>query len=138
MYKTDKQRAKEGKPSYYTAPELDKACAEYFAECDDQERRPTLPGLLGYLGVTGKEWRIWEAGETGYTRFPPICEKALLEMRDRLEQRTDTAAIFLLKQRAYGGYTDRPEPDSAGGIKINVTFGKTTSNKGKSGGNSIK
>lgn len=132
-YKTDKQRQKEGRPTYYTAPELDAACAEYFRDCDSQEppKRPTLPGLLLYLGVTDKEWRTWETGEPGYTRHPSICKKALLEIRDRLEQRTDTAAIFLLKQKAYGGYTDRPEPDSAGGIKIHVSFGKERNNSTK-------
>lgn len=60
-YKTDKQRQKEGRSTYYTAPELDAACAEYFVDCDSQEppKRPTLPGLLLYLGVTDKEWRTW-------------------------------------------------------------------------------
>ena len=31
MYKTDKQRAAEGRPSYYTAPELDAASATPMA-----------------------------------------------------------------------------------------------------------
>lgn len=99
MYKTDKQRAKEGRYAYYTAPELDAACADYFADCDAQQppRAPTLPGLLLWLGVTDKEWRTWEEGGPGYKKHPAICQKALLEMRDRLEQRKDTAAIFLLK-----------------------------------------
>lgn len=131
MYKTDKQRAAEGKLSYYTAPELDAACAAYFEDCDANGRQPTKPGLLLHLGVTEKEWKVWEAGEPGYTRHPAICQKALLEMRDRLEQRKDTAAIFLLKQRPYGGYTDRPEPDSVGGIKIHVSFGKDKPNSTK-------
>ena len=52
MYKTDKQRAAEGKPSYYTAPELDAACAAYFEDCDANGRQPTKPGLLLHLGVT--------------------------------------------------------------------------------------
>lgn len=86
MYKTDKQRAAEGRPSYYTAPELDAACAAYFEDCDANDRQPTKPGLLLHLGVTEKEWKVWEAGEPGYTRHPAICQKALLEMRDRLEQ----------------------------------------------------
>ena len=133
MYKTDEQRRKEGFLSYYTAPELDKACAAYFADCDGQDppKNPTLPGLLLFLGATDKEWRTWEAGEPGYTRHPAVCKKALLEIRDRLEQRKDAAAIFLLKQRSYGGYTDRPEPDPAGGIKIHVSFGKERGNSTK-------
>ena len=40
-------------------------------------------------------------------------------------------AIFLLKQKPYGGYTDRPEPDSVGGIKIHVSFGKDKPNSTK-------
>lgn len=132
MYKTDKQREKEGLISYYTAPQLDQACADYFASCDASQERPTKPGLLLFLGVTEKEWKVWEDGEPGYKRHPQICQKALLEIRNRLEQRTDTAAIFLLKQRAYGGYTDRPEADGMGGIKIEVTFGTPQKgNKGK-------
>lgn len=130
MYKTDKER---DRPCYYTAPELDQACADYFADCDASEppRAPTLPGLLTYLGITEKEWKVFETGEPGYRRHPAICQKALLEMRDRLEQRKDTAAIFLLKQRAYGGYTDRPEANSAHGINIQVSFGGRPRNSTK-------
>ena len=124
MYKTDKQREKEGLISYYTAPQLDQACADYFAACDADGTRPTKPGLLLHLGVTEKEWKVWEAGEPGYKRHPQICQKAMLEIRNRLEQRTDTAAIFLLKQKPYGGYTDRPEGENAGRLKVEVTFGK--------------
>lgn len=124
MYKTDKQREKEGLFSYYTAPQLDQACADYFADCDTNEIRPTKPGLLLYLGVTEKEWKVWENGEPGYRRHPQICQKALLEIRNRLEQRTDAAAIFLLKQKQYGGYTDRPETEGSGHLKVEVTFGK--------------
>ena len=77
MYKTDKQRAAEGRPSYYTAPELDAACAAYFEDCDANDRQPTKPGLLLHLGVTEKEWKVWEAGEPGYTRHPAICQKGV-------------------------------------------------------------
>lgn len=140
LYQTDKERKAEGRDNFYTAPELDAACKAYFVDCDSQEppRQPTLPGLLLYLGVTAKEWRAWEAGEAGYKRHPAICQKALLEIRDRLEQRKDAAAIFLLKQRPYGGYTDRPEADGGGGIKINVSFGNPSQNKAKNKGNSAK
>lgn len=131
MYVTDQERAKDGKSPYYTAPQLDEACARYFQACDDDDRRPTLPGLLLFLGVTEKEWKVWEAGEPGYTRHPPITKKALLEIRDRLEQRTDAAAIFLMKQKRYGGYTDRPEAEGGGQIKVEVTFGRPQKVKGK-------
>ncbi|OUO17352.1 hypothetical protein [Flavonifractor sp. An4] len=123
MYKTDKQREKEGLLTYYTAPQLDQACADYFSACDADGTRPTKPGLLLHLGVTEKEWKVWEAGEPGYKRHPQICQKAMLEIRNRLEQRTDAAAIFLLKQKPYGGYTDRPEADGAGLLKVSVSFG---------------
>ena len=127
MYKTDDTRRKERQSSYYTSVELDEQCKAYFDDCDAEERAPTLPGLLLWLGVTEKEWNIWMQGTpgSGYSKHPRVCQKALLEMRDRLEQRKDTAAIFLLKQRNYGGYSDRPDPNTAGGIKIHVSFGKT-------------
>ncbi len=131
MYQTDEQRSKNGLTKWYTAPQLDAACAAYFEDCDSNDRQPTKPGLLLWLGVTDKEWKEWEEGAPGYTRFPPICQKALLEMRDRLEQRKDTAAIFLLKQKPYGGYSDRPDPNEIGGIKIQVSFGKSKSNSTK-------
>lgn len=132
MYIQDKDR---GRTRYYSAPELDAACAEYFSACDADGRRPTLPGLLLHLGMDAKDWAQIMAGEGGYSRHSRVAKKALLEIRDRLEQRTDTAAIFLLKQKAYGGYTDRPDPDSAGGIRIKVTFGD---DKGKHKANSSK
>ena len=132
MYVQDKDRER---TRYYSAPELDAACAAYFSACDADGRRPTLPVLLLHLGMDAKDWALLMAGEGGYSRHSRVAKKALLEIRDRLEQRTDTAAIFLLKQKAYGGYTDRPEPDSAGGIHIKVTFGD---DKGKTKGNSSK
>lgn len=132
MYVQDKDRER---TRYYSAPELDAACAEYFSACDADGRRPTLPGLLLHLGMDAKDWAQIMAGEGGYSRHSRVAKKAMLEIRDRLEQRTDTAAIFLLKQKAYGGYTDRPEPDSAGGIHIKVTFGD---DKGKTKVNSTK
>ena len=131
LYITDDARKKTNRSGYYTAPELDRVCAEYFADCDANERRPTKPGLLIWLGVTDKEWKEWEEGGPGYSRHPAVCQKALLEMRDRLEQRTDTAAIFLLKQRAYGGYTDRPDAAGTGAIQVQVTFGNPNKSKGK-------
>ena len=132
MYKTDEQRKKEGLPLYYTAPELDRSCAAYFEDCDKQDppRQPTLPGLMTWLGIGKREWETMSKGEPGYTKHPPVCEKALLEMRDRLEQRKDAGAIFLLKQTPYGGYSDRPERES-GGIQVQVTFG--TPKKGNKG-----
>lgn len=125
IYQTDRARKDAGRRPCATAPELDLACKSYFDLCDSQEppRHPTFPGLLLYLGVTPKTWRAWADGEKGYTKFSPICQKALLEIRDRLEQRKDAAAIFLLKQKNYGGYSDRPETDCGGGVKITVTFG---------------
>lgn len=130
MYITDKQRKEQGKDSWYTAPQLDKACEEYFKDCDSQEppKQPTLPGLLIYLGVTMKDWKVWEEGQPGYRQHPQICEKALLEIRDRLEQRKDAGAIFLLKQKPYGGYSDRPEAENSGQLKVEVTFGKPNKN----------
>lgn len=135
MYQTDKARDKAGKSKYYTAPDLDAACAEYFADCDEQGRNPTKPGLLLWLGVTEATWRAWAEGVDGYKRHPAICQKALLEMRDRLEQRKDTAAIFLLKQQDYGGYTDRAELAGQSALHIKVSFGR---DKGNSGRNSTK
>mgnify|MGYP000849997352 FL=1 len=123
MYKTEKQRRTEGRPSRYTAPELDRACAEYFRMCDGEGQKPTRAGLLLFLGLTEQAWGKMEEGAPGYRRHPAICQKAILEIRDRLEQRTDSAALFLLKQGVYGGYSDRPAAGGGGEVTIRVTFG---------------
>ena len=66
MYKTEKQRRTEGRPSRYTAPELDRACAEYFRMCDGEGQKPTRAGLLLFLGLTEQAWGKMEEGAPGY------------------------------------------------------------------------
>ena len=129
MYKTDKQREKEGLISYYTAPQLDQACADYFAACDATGEVANLPGLLVFLGVIEDDWTEWMSGGAGYSRHPRVCKKALLEMRNRLEQRKDAAGIFLLKQPIYGGYTDRPAQDKSNVPPVAVFFGLPAAGK---------
>ena len=133
MYKTDKQREKEGLISYYTAPQLDQACADYFAFCDSAKEETNLPGLLVFLGVIEDDWEEWMKGGPGYSRHPRICKKALLEMRNRFEQRKDSAAIFLLKQPVYGGYTDRPGTDKSNVPPVAVFFGVPVSESKRKG-----
>ena len=66
MYKTEKQRRTEGRPSRYTAPELDRACAEYFRMCDGEGQKPTRAGLLLFLGLTEQAWGKMEEGAPGW------------------------------------------------------------------------
>jgi hypothetical protein len=62
-------------------------------------------------------------------------KKALQRMGDELEQRTDTMAVFLLKQACYGGYTDKCDATTGGGnLSVNITFGETHKNKARNFG----
>lgn len=76
MYKTDKQRAAEGRPSYYTAPELDAACAAYFEDCDAKRGGPTPAPPPPGTGVAENRGCLSRKG-IGVSPLSPNASKAL-------------------------------------------------------------
>ena len=136
-----------------TAQELADGIDAYFQQCEERNRKPTKPGLCTYLGISTSTWDNWgryarenEAGGASgglnsrvtrdkYSEFTWAMKKAEQRMSDELQQRTDTMAVFLLKQPCYGGYTDRTDGATGGGaLSVNITFGETHKSKSRNFG----
>lgn len=123
----EKDRAGAGrgeKQPKYTGEELERLCGSYFAQCGEEGKKYTRPGLILHLGISEEIFDAW-AGNAGgkYPEASLVLKKAILQMRDDLEQRSDTMSLFRLKQSCYGGYTDRPVEDTGKEIRISVSFG---------------
>lgn len=109
----------------YTKEELEDKCKAYFALCDDDGKKYTKPGLILYLNLPEDTFDGWLRDEEGkYAELSGVLKKAMIRMRDDLEQRNDTMSLFRLKQPCYGGYSDRPTEDKGQGIRVSVRFGQ--------------
>ena len=108
--------------------ELRKACDKYFADCDRERILYGGAGLALALGVKLSTLRAWYDG----TKCPDLSDevqRAYLRIQDQIETNTaymekggmTTKAIFLLKQRRFGGYQDRIEAKND--ITVNVKMG---------------
>lgn len=123
----------------YTSQELDQRVDDYFTFCDERARKPTRPGLAHWLQVDEKSLDNWEDNDGNkYGDLSPttpghstIIKRAMLRIRDGLEQRTDTMALFLLKQKRYGGYIDRPAQDGGGAVQVAISFGAAGAEKAR-------
>lgn len=77
---------------------------EYFETCKKENKDPTAPGLCVALGVSMAQLQRLSGKDKEVRR-------ALYLMADSLEQRHDSNAKFLLRQRIYGGYSDECEKE---------------------------
>lgn len=108
--------------------ELEEICNKYIEECKANNKKPTKPGLAVYIGISVGTYDNWiNNKDSRHTKHACVLKKAEAIMSDMLQQRTDTMALFLLKQPCYGGYTDKSEATSNPTLNVKVTFG------GKSG-----
>lgn len=128
-----------------SAQELADGIDAYFKECEDRGKKPTKPGLCTFLNISTSTWDNWmregdgkavkrdlRSGETGEGRFSAYVwpmKRAMQVIADGLEQRTDTMAMFLLKQPCYGGYSDKCDGAVGGGnMAITISFGEVHKN----------
>ena len=98
----------------------------YFEGCAEAGRLPTIPGLCLALGITMGQYREamekfgqggGNAPQAGHLR---AMENARARICDALEQRSDTASVFKLKQREYAGYADRQEARGRETMEIKI------------------
>lgn len=107
-----------------TPEEVEGFCEAYFEKCKTEQKEPTKPGLCVYLGISVDTYDSWRSNKNGKTaRIAPVLKKAEAIMSDRLQQRKDSMALFLLKQPCYGGYTDIQSNQANGTLHVKVTFG---------------
>lgn len=107
-----------------TPAQMSEGVDAYFAACEEEKRRATLPGLCNSLGISTETWetlrREAEEGKPGREDFLWPIRRGMQTLADALEQRTDSMASFLLKQPCYGRYG---EGDKKAPAAILVTFG---------------
>lgn len=119
-----------------SAAELACGIDRYFERCEELGRKPTKPGLCNALGITTKTLDNYlakgeedlERGGGRYMDYVFPIKKAMQRIGDELEQRTDTMALFLLKQPSYGGYSDRADLQQQGNLSITLQFGDVHKN----------
>jgi len=103
----------------YSADEVLELFEGYLEDCRNGGRRATWEGFAGELELPSEVLteKLGSGGKMG---------KALSMVRDALTdellQRSDSMAIFTLKQAKYGGYNDKQSGDGAGGIKVEVSL----------------
>ena len=127
---------KKGSREFDSAEDLQECVDEYFAHCDDTGELYDEDGMALWLSahnskgksVTTRTLHAWWDGERAEDLQDNI---RLAYMRIAHQIKTDTRymdksmqsrAIFLMKQRWYGGYTDKQQEDKD--ITVNVQFGQ--------------
>ena len=128
-----------GKPKYRTAKELEEKINKYFAKVKDLDDTPPIwEELLGYLGITKNTWDTYKLGEATERmseeekieklRISEVIKKAEDYLTSELAKyglknpNRQSLVIFFMKQKHYGGYTDKQEiehKDMKIDIKIN-------------------
>lgn len=140
-----------GRPFKYdpNKPELiENRINEYFSQCEEREELPLFPELLLYLDITRDTWNnylslpdidIDKYNSDSKYRVSIDNKKYLFAALKKAEQRLEAgmareamrtgkaAAIFMLKQKFYGGYQDKQVAEISGDVPINVVI------KGSSG-----
>ena len=107
-----------GRPlKFPSVEELDKQISEYFAQCAENKRPPTITGLAVYLDTsreTLREYKEREEFVDSIKRALAFCENFIDEgmLTNKLNT---TAAIFNLKNNY--GWKDKTETEFSGGLK---------------------
>lgn len=102
---------------------------EFIEKCKTGEiRKPTDYNLVEFLGVSVSTLERMRKGdddkegeEGSYKGFGEVLKKLTLFREDFYLNQGDTMAVFALKQKHNGGYTDRQKEDNTP-QHINVTI----------------
>lgn len=126
--KADEKNKKHAGRKFETPEAFTEKAEEYFRACDEKGELYGEAGMALYLGVTLITLRSWYDGR----RSPDLqdaVQMAYLRIMSQIE--TDpryqekggmtTRAIFLMKQKAFGGYQDKIQ--SMNEIAVNVKMG---------------
>lgn len=110
-----------------TPEQVKEVFEEYTAYCGDSKRRPTWEGFAVKLGISSETLMLWLNAKSEEDKaYNPEMVEQLKKVRDwltdDLQQRTDSMAVFSLKQPRYGGYTDRQAVENSGVVKLDVVI----------------
>lgn len=133
-------------PKYTDDKEILKLFEEYKTEQDNLNLPYEISGVLVKLGIPKDRFNeylnynpdsvegLTEEEKKGYRRRTAILKKISDECAASLAKwgmenpKSQAMAMFLLKQKLNGGYTDKQEFTTAGNVSISV---KLTDDKGK-------
>lgn len=121
----------------YTAEELQARIDAYFAKCEAENLVPLWEELLPAIPIGKRAWEKYREGieteeESEAHRAQRRALKEVVDMTTlRLtagliravhrEPKNSATSIFLMKQKAYGGYTDMPQgANEAPTLKIHL------------------
>ncbi len=98
--------------------EIEEQVEQYFAECEENSRKPTAAGLCVRLGVTVNEFMSILSGrdKAGYAK---ALRMAQLRLIDDIEQRTDSMSVSRAKLPVY----TLDQSGEAGGVTVKIVLG---------------
>lgn len=98
----------------FRAKKLGASVEEYFARRGEERALCSAADLAGWLGISIAELKaLSERPDTG-----PVVQRAMTRIAAQLESdprwmgSNCSKSVFLLRQKLYGGYSDKPEPPS--------------------------
>ena len=99
---------------------------EYLDSCDEEDRRPTWEGFAEFIDISSAilldSMKLKdEDGKAAEQEMAEALQKIQDSIVNRLMQRNDAMATFLIKQPRYGGYNDKPA-NSGGNETVKVEF----------------
>ena len=125
---------------YMNLPEFTVKIQKYIDECKKDKSEITPPGLANCAGITQRRLeQIIEVYETdkdclkdgeiqpGHAK---VLYNAVLKMRGEVHQSSQAMAMFKLKQKIYGGYSDKQDSGVSIGKGSNVSIHINGAKKG--------
>ena len=104
-----------------SAAELGAAVERYFADCEENARKPTMPGLCFALDISvNKFLKVLSGTASKRGGYCKVLEMAQLRIIDDIEQRTDSMSVSRAKQAVYTVSRDAP---AAGGVTVKIELG---------------
>lgn len=111
-----------------SADQINTVSKQYFEDCTDRGRKPTLEGLALRLDVCSDTLKNYldANNENSKEMYNPdvflAIKKAVDYMSDDIQQRNTSMDIFRAKQQHYGGYIDRQDMGAGGQVNVSFSF----------------
>ena len=114
------------RPRKYSPKEILEKYTEYLDSCDEEDKRPTWEGFAEFIDISSAilldSMKLKdEGGKAAEQEMAEALQKIQDSIVNRLMQRNDAMATFLIKQPRYGGYNDKPT-NSGGNETVKVEF----------------
>ena len=109
-------------PKYSSRNALQTQILKYFTYCNDNEKKPTVPGLAYYLGFESRQ-TLWKYGNI--PEFGDTIKRARLyienERAELLLKGSGNVAGVIFDLKNNFGYADKQEVDTKHTIKIIIS-----------------